>query len=313
MSSPNTTEVVAAPAAGRATKQRSLWSDAFHDLRKKPVVVISSAVIFLLLLISVFPGLFNFKGQDVKACDLAFTRGAMSGDHWFGFDEFGCDYYAQAIYGAGPSIELALIVVSVTLVIGGFIGVLAGFYGGWVDAIFSRIVDIFNSIPFLLGAVLLLTLFRDVKIPGVGTRLQAIIPAAITLIIFGWTGTMRLIRASVIEARGLDYVQAARSLGASDMRIMFRHILPNAMAPVMSLVPLSIASMISVEAVLSFIGLGVRAPEITWGMMISSGAPYFTQGVPRLLIVPATFLVITVLSFVLVGDAIRDALDPKLR
>lgn len=303
----------AVSTAPKTQKQRGLWSDAFHDLRKRPTVIISSVVILLILLIAFVPGLFNFQGQDVKYCDLALTRGPMSGSHWFGFDEFGCDYYAQAIYGAGPSIQLAVIVVTVTLIIGGFIGVLAGFYGGWVDALFSRIVDVFNSIPFLLGAVLLLTMFRDVKIPFVGGRLQAIIPAAITLIIFGWTSTMRLIRASVIESRGLDYVQAARSLGASDMRIMFRHILPNAMAPVVSLIPLSIASMISVEATLSFIGLGVRAPEITWGMMISSGAGYFTNGFPRLLIVPSAFLIATVLSFVLLGDAIRDALDPKLR
>lgn len=295
------------------TKTRSLWADAFHDLRKRPTVIISSIVILIILFIAFFPGALNFKDQNVKLCDLANSRGPMSGDHWFGFDEFGCDYYAQALYGAGPSIQLALIVVSVTLVIGGFIGVLAGFYGGWIDTIFSRAVDVFNSIPFFLGAVLLLSLFRDVKIPGVGSRLGAIIPAAVTLVVFGWTSTMRLIRASVIEARNLDYVHAARSLGASDMRIMFRHILPNAMAPVLSLIPLSIAGMISTEAALSFIGLGVRPPEITWGMMISSGATYFTNGYPRLLIIPGIFLIITTLAFVLLGDAIRDALDPKLR
>ncbi|GIG65478.1 ABC transporter permease [Phytomonospora endophytica] len=304
---------VTAAVVPKTQKTRSLWSDAFHDLRKRPTVVISALVILVMLLIGFFPGLFNFQGQNPKACDLALTRGGMSGSHWFGFDEFGCDYYAQAIYGAGPSIQLAIIVVTATLLIGGLFGVLAGFYGGWVDAIFSRAVDVFNSIPFLLGAMLLLTMFRDWKIPGLGTRFQAIIPAAITLIIFSWTGTMRLIRASVIESRGLDYVQAARSLGASDRRIMFRHILPNAMAPVVSLIPLSIAGMITAEASLSFLGLGVRPPEITWGMMISTGAGYFTTGYPRLLLVPSAFLIITILAFVLLGDAIRDALDPKLR
>jgi len=296
------------PAPQRAA---GLWRDAIRDLRKRPTVIISLLVIIAVLAIGFFPSLFT--GTNPKACDISLNKAPAAPGHPFGFSHEGCDYYAQTIYGAGPSIQLSLMVVVGTLIIGGLLGILAGFYGGWLDVVFSRAVDVFNSIPFLLGAILLLTMFRDLSIPFLSTRLQAIIPAVITLIIFGWTSTMRLVRASVIEARNLDYVQAARSLGASNRRLMFRHILPNAIAPVVSLIPLSIAGMISVEATLSFLGLGVRKPEITWGLMIDDATKWFVNGYPMLLLIPSAFLIATVLAFVLLGDALRDALDPKLR
>ncbi|GLZ81084.1 peptide ABC transporter permease [Actinorhabdospora filicis] len=295
----------------KPSKQRSLWSDAFHDLRKRPTVIVSVVVLLVVFAIAFFPSLFT--SVDYKQCDIALTKAGPVSGHPLGFDEFGCDLYSQAIYGAGPSIQLALMVVVITLLVGGFIGVLAGFYGRWVDAIFSRIVDIFSSVPFLLGSILLLAMFRDVDLPLISGQFELIIPAVLTLALFGWTNTMRLIRASVMEARSQDYVHAARSLGAADGRIMFRHILPNAMAPVVSLIPLSIGGLISAEATLSFLGLGIKPPSITWGIMISNGAGWFTGGYPRLLIVPSIFLIVTVLAFVLLGDAIRDALDPKLR
>lgn len=289
----------------------SLWGDALVDLRKRPTVIISIIVLLPILVMAFFPNWIT--AVNPKDCDIGLAKAGPAPGHPLGYSAEGCDYLAQTVYGAGPSIELSLLVVIGTLIIGGLVGIVAGYYGGWVDAVFSRAVDTFNSIPFLLGALLLLSMFRDVQIPGIGVRLAAILPAVVVLIVFGWTGTMRLIRASVIEARGLDYVQAARSLGAPNSRIMFRHILPNAVAPVMSLIPLSIAGMISAEATLSFLGVGVRKPEITWGIMISDATPFFTSGHPMLLIIPSAFLVLAVLSFVLLGDAIRDALDPKLR
>lgn len=299
--------VTESPKSGRPA---SLFGDALRDLRKRPTVILSIVIIVPVVAIAFLPWLFT--GTDPEVCKIADAKAPPREGHPFGFSPDGCDYYAQTIYGAGPSIKLSLMVVVGTLVIGGLIGILAGYYGGWVDAVFSRAVDTFNSIPFLLGALLMLSMFRDVRIPFVSANLAAILPAVITLIFFGWTSTMRLIRASVIESRGLDYVQAARSLGASNGRIMFRHILPNAIAPVVSLIPLSIAGMISAEATLSFLGIGVRPPAISWGIMISTASNIFVTN-PMLLIIPSVFLVATVLSFVLLGDAIRDALDPKLR
>lgn len=304
------TETVIAPPV-KKSRSASLWRDAVRDLRKRPTVIVSIIIIIPILVMAFFPGLFT--DVNPKTCNIGLSKAGSEPGHPFGYSAEGCDYLAQTVYGAGPSIQLSLLVVLGTLIIGGLVGILAGYYGGWVDAVFSRAVDTFNSIPFLLGALLLLSMFRDVRIPGIGARLAAIMPAVVVLIVFGWTGTMRLIRASVIESRNLDYVQAARSLGGSNRRLMFRHILPNAIAPVMSLIPLNVAGMISAEATLSFLGVGVRKPEITWGIMISDATPYFTSGYPMLLIIPSVFLIATVLSFVLLGDAIRDALDPKLR
>jgi ABC-type dipeptide/oligopeptide/nickel transport system permease subunit len=295
---------------GTSTRQASLMGDAFRDLRKRPRVIFSVIVIVPILLIAFVPQLFT--SIDPEVCKIGKAMNGPTSGHIFGFSSDGCDYYAQTIYGAGPSIKLSLLVTIGTLVIGGLIGVLAGYYGGWVDAVFSRMVDTFNSIPFLLGAILVLTMFRNIEIPFVGAQLAAILPAVFALIFFGWTSNMRLIRASVIESRNLDYVQAARSLGASNRRIMFRHILPNAIAPVMSLIPLTIAGMVSTESVLSFLGIGVQPPAISWGIMIDDATDHFMQH-PMMLVIPSTLLVLTVLSFVLLGDAIRDALDPKLR
>ena len=302
---------IATKTPEKKAKPASLAGDAIRDLRKRPTVIFSIIVLIPIIAVAFFPWLFT--STSPKACSIGMAKKGPEEGHPFGFSAEGCDYYAQTIYGAGPSVQLSLLVVIGTLIVGGLLGILAGYYGGIIDTIFSRAVDTFNSIPFLLGALLLLSMFRDLDMGPVPQRLEAILPAVCVLILFGWTSTMRLIRASVLEARSLDYVQAARSLGATNSRIMFRHILPNAVAPVMSLVPITIAGMISAEATLSFLGVGVQKPEITWGIMISDATPHFTAGYPMLLIIPSVFLIVTVLCFVLLGDAIRDALDPKLR
>ena len=166
-------------------------------------------------------------------------------------------------------------------------------------------------IPLLLAALLLLSLFRNVDV-GSGTFNVILLPATV-LIMFGWMSYARYIRASVLEAKSLDYVTAAKVLGASDLRVMFRHVLPNAISPVTALVPTSIAGIIGAEAVLAFLGIGVRPPAISWGIMISNGAEWVTGGYPHLLLFPLGCLIATVLALVVLGDALRDALDPRLR
>ena len=166
----------------------------------------------------------------------------------------------------------------------------------------SRVVD-----PSLLAGR-----FALGRTLGSGTFGVILLPAAV-LIMFGWMGYARYIRASVLESKGLDYVTAARALGASDVRVMFRHVLPNAIGPVTALVPTSIAGIIGAEAVLAFLGIGVRPPAISWGIMISNGAEWVTGGYAYLLLFPLGCLMATVLSLVVLGDALRDALDPRLR
>lgn len=290
----------------------SLWSDALRQLRRKPSVIIAFVIALFFVVVAAFPGVFT--STDPGACNVSQAKIRpqwFSGPHPFGTDQFGCDLLAQLVNGARPSLLLAFVVVFLSVIIGVTLGTLAGFYLGWVDAIVSRVIEVFLVIPLLLAALLLLSLFREVKI-GSGP-ISTILQPAIVLTAFGWMGYARYVRAAVLETKHLDYVTAARVLGAGDLRIMFRHILPNAISSVTALVPTAVAGVISAEAVLSFLGIGVRPPSISWGIMLDSGAEWFSGGYPHMLLFPLVCLMLTILSFVVIGDNLRDALDPKLK
>lgn len=291
---------------------RSLWSDAFHTLRRRVDVVIASFVLLFFVIMAAFPRLFT--STDHKACDITQSKVRpqwFDGPHPLGTDVHGCDILAQTVHGARPSLLLAGIVVGFSIVIAMILGSIAGYYGRWVDAVISRVHEVFYTMPLLLAALLVLSLFRNVD---TGTGLfAALLPPAFVLTLFGWVGFTRYIRASTLEAKNLDYVTAAKTLGASDVRIIFRHVLPNAIAPVTALIPTQIAAIISAEAVLAFLGIGIRSPEISWGISISRGSEWFSGGYPHLLLTPLICLLATILALVIIGDALRDALDPKLR
>lgn len=313
MTDPTTSAAIAAEGADpESTVARTLWADTFHTLRKRPDVIIATCVALFFLVVALFPTLFT--QVDPKHCDIGRSRIRpqwFGGEFPFGTNLHGCDVLAQLVHGARPSLLLAFSVVAASLFIGLLLGTLAGFYMGWVDTIISRTLEVFLVIPLLLAALLLLSMFKNVSL-GSG-QVSSIVQPAIVLTAFGWMGYTRYVRASVLEAKNLDYVMAARVLGASDARIMFRHVLPNAIGPVTALVPTSIAGVIAAEAVLAFLGIGVRPPAISWGIMISDGAEWFTGGYPHLLLFPLGCLMATILSFVVIGDNLRDALDPKLR
>jgi oligopeptide transport system permease protein len=294
------------------TKAASMWSDAFRTLRRRPDAILSAVWIVVVILMAAVPSLFTSKDYlDCSAKNSKIRPQWFDGEFVLGTNNQGCDYYAMTIAGARPSMALSLIVIIVTLCIGLVLGTFAGYYGGWFDVVISRAVEVYYAMPFFLGALMLLTLFKGVSL-GSGQFL-AIIPASIALIIFGWMNDTRLVRASVMQAKNFDYVQAARSLGASDFRLMFRHILPNAIAPVMSGIPLAVSGYVTTEAALSVLGLGVRPPATSWGRMIAEGAPWVNGGYPHLLLAPGFVLLLTIFAFALLGDALRDALDPKLR
>ena len=198
---------------------------------------------------------------------------------------------------------IGLLVVGGSLIIGVVLGALAGFYGGWFDALMSRITDIFFGLPLILGAIILLSAF---------TVDRGLLHVAGALIAFGWMTILRLLRSSVIAVKSSDYVLAARALGANDWRLITSHILPNAIAPVLVYSTIAIGGIIAAEATLSFLGIGLQAPSISWGLQIN-GARAFVRTSPHLLLIPSAFLSVTVLSFIMLGDALRDALDPKLR
>ncbi|MDT0342491.1 ABC transporter permease [Streptomyces litchfieldiae] len=301
---PATVAVVeAGPAPG---KPRSLWSDAWHDLRRKPSFLISAAIILLLLVMAAFPGWFT--SASPRAADLGahylkepeLTH--FFSPEWLGYNQQGQSIYARMIYGTRASIIIGVLVTAIVAVFGGLIGMLAGYFGGWLDAILSRVVDVFMGIPFLLGAMVILISFD--------TRTEMTVTLALAFL--GWTTIARVMRGSVISVKQSDYVAAARSLGAGTWRILLRHILPNAIAPVIVVAMVALGGYITAEAVLSFLGLGLTEPAISWGGDINRAQDQIRVA-EHVLLYPSILLSITILSFLMLGDAVRDALDPKLR
>jgi oligopeptide transport system permease protein len=313
-STPGATATATAQVGGFGGKQRSLTGDAWLELRRSPMFIFSGAIIVLMVTIALFPGLFtsiDAHDKQTYPCLLSNSRKPPSADHWFGFDLQGCDYYSRVIYGARPSITIGILVVLFSVIIALLIGTTSGYYGGFLDSLFSRITDIFFGIPFILGAIVFLSAIQGFRLFGVQFE-GGVSTVVVALTVFGWTTLTRLMRSSVLSARDMDYVQAARALGASNLRIMIRHILPNAITPVVVYGTVSVGLIIAAEAALSFLGVGLRPPAISWGLMISESQRWITA-TPHLLLFPGLFLSATVLAFLMLGDAVRDAFDPKLR
>lgn len=285
---------------GEAPRAAGLWSDAWRSLRRNPLFVAPAAVIAVFVVMAAFPGLFT--RADPRACDLADSLVRPSASHWFGFDLQGCDYYARVIHGARVSIVVGVGTVAGTVMVAVVLGGLAGFYGGVVDSLIARLTDVWFALPTLLAATVVLSVLGERNVPQL----------VLVLILFGWPTSTRLMRSAVLSARDMEYVMAARALGAGDGRLLFRHILPNAIAPVVVYATIKVGIVIAAEATLSFLGLGVQLPSISWGLMIA-GAQTRLLDAPHLLLFPGLALSLTVLSFILLGDALRDAFDPRLR
>lgn len=281
-------------------KPASLWSDAWKELRTSPMFIISALLILVFIVMAIAPSLFT--NADPLACNLRNSLELPSAEHWFGFDVQGCDYVARTVYGAQVSISIGIIVTIFAVLIAVILGSLAGYYGGFLDTVIARITDIWFAIPTILGGIVILSLLQE----------RGLWQVSLVLVLLGWPTMLRLLRSAVLSAKEQDYVDAARALGASDFRIITRHILPNAIAPVIIYATITVGVIISAEAALSFLGVGLQLPAISWGLMIS-GAQTRILNSPHLLLFPGAFLSMTVFSFILMGDALRDALDPKLR
>jgi len=288
-------------------KPRSLGKDAWLDLRTNPIFLVSATLIVILVVMAAFPGLFT--SQTPEAADLSKSRVGPSSKAWFGYDLQGGDVYTLTIYGARASIIVGVLATTFTLLVGTLAGIVAGYTGGWVDSVVSRITDVFFAIPLLLGAILIVFSFPTQ--PGTPS-IVIILRVVAAVAVLGWTFVARIMRSSVIQVKQADYVQAARALGAGPIRIVLKHILPNAMAPVIVYSTIALGGYIAVEATLSFLGLGLTPPVVSWGVAISEAATYLRVS-PHMLLFPSLFLSITVLAFIMLGDAVRDALDPKLR
>jgi oligopeptide transport system permease protein len=298
---------LAVPADAGPERPRSLASDAWHDLRRRPLFLVSVTLIAILLVLSAVPQLFT--SVDPTAGDLSRSRQAPSAQAWFGYDLLGRDVFARTIYGTRVSIIVGVLSTSITVLVGGSMGLLAGFYGGWVDGLLSRIADVFFGLPFVLGAIVILSTFRE-TVGGGAVGITALV--VLTMSMLSWPVSMRIMRSAAIAARDQDYVRAARGLGASPLRVIGRHMLPNCLAPVLVYATIALGAFIGVEATLSFLGVGLRDPVVSWGVMISEARDYLRVA-PFLLLFPAAFLAVTVLAFVMLGDAVREAFDPKGR
>ncbi|MFJ9428836.1 ABC transporter permease [Streptomyces sp. NPDC101490] len=287
-------------------KPRSLWGDAWVDLRRNPYFIVSSVLISFLLLIAAFPGLFTSAsptaGDLVKHYLGKPELASVGSEGWLGYDGQGRSVYARLIYGTRASIIVGVCVTAIVTVLGGIMGMLAGYFGGWVDAVLSRLTDIFFGIPFLLGAMVVLQSFVE----------RTVWVVVFALAFLGWTQMARVMRGAVITVKQADYVHAAKALGAGTVRILFRHILPNAMAPVIVVATIALGGYISAEATLSYLGLGLASPTVSWGVDISTGVDQIRVA-QHILLWPSIMLSITVLAFIMLGEAVRNALDPKLR
>ena len=283
-------------------KVSNLWLDAWRDMRKRPMFYISGVLILLVTLVALFPTLFTQVPPDLD-CQLANSNGAPAPGHILGYTKQGCDIFSRIVHGTSTSLSVGVIVVVMTTLLGIFFGAIAGFYGKWVDAVLSRVGDIFFAIPYILAAVVIMSVFS-------AYRNVFIISLAIG--IFAWPSTARVLRAEILRVKNSDFVMAATAIGVSRFRILMRHVMPNSLAPVIVVTTMSLAAAIVAEATLSFLGVGLPTTFMSWGNDISQ-AQSDLRTAPQALIYPSLALSITVLAFIMMGEVIRDALDPKER
>ena len=267
----------------------SMWADAWRTLRRNPMFIISAILIIFVVFVALFPGVLT--KQNPNYCNP------------FGFDLQGCDVYTRTIYGTRTSLSVGLLSTIFVVVIGAFIGALAGFFGGWVDAVLSRLTDIFLALPILLGAIVVLQMFKT------STSIWKLV---LVITLFGWVSTARIARGAVMEAKNLEFNTASTALGSTPWRNLIRHIIPNSLAPIIVIGTTSLGSYIVLEATLSFLGVGLPTTTVSWGGDISSAQSVLRTN-PSVLFYPSAALAITVLAFIMMGDAVKDALDPKSR
>lgn len=314
-------EAAAGALPGKAVTGRSLGRIAWERLKRDRLALTGGAVVLVLILIALLaPVITDLVGQSTTEhhedlIDPLFSTpkgslGGISGDHLFGVEPVsGRDVFARTVYGARVSLLVGFLSAVVAIVAGSVLGVLAGFFGGWLDSIISRIMDMLLSFPQLLFIIALVSVMPSsmIGLSGTGVRIFVMI---LVIGFFGWPYVGRVVRAQTLSLREREYVDAARSLGAGRTYILFKELLPNLVAPIIVYATMMIPTNILTEAALSFLGVGVKPPTASWGQMLSSALSYYESD-PMYMIIPGVAIFITVLSFNLFGDGVRDALDPK--
>jgi ABC-type dipeptide/oligopeptide/nickel transport system permease subunit len=281
-----------------APLRRNPW----RGLVRRTSFWVPAGILALLCVIALFPSLFAgiFGNGDPRVCDLGSSGKAPADGHPFGFDLQGCDVYSNVIYGTQASISIGVLTTILAVLIAIVVGTAAGLYGGWLDWVLSRITDIFLGFPFILGAVVVLNTIGD----------RSVLSISLVLAMLGWGTMARIVRGSVRSVRGADFVLAARTMGLGTWRVVTKYVLPNSLAPLVVVATITVGATIVAESSLTFLGIGLKAPAISWGLQLARAASQF-QNSPHLLIFPAAFLAVTVLSIITLGDSLRAALDPR--
>lgn len=288
------------PAEGKVKKRRTRAGEIWHRLKRNKGSMVGLAVIIILVLIAVGTWLFVDYNSVIKM-DYTQAMMAPSWQHPFGTDDQGRDLFIRTLYGARYSLIIGIGATAIALIFGIFLGSVAGFFGGLTENIIMRLMDVFASIPGVLMGMCVVCVL--------GTSLRNLLLAVGITAIPAFT---RITRASILTIRGQEYVEAARTIGMKDMRIIFTQIIPNGLSPIIVAASSRIGSCTISAAGLSFLGFGVPMPTPEWGALISMGRNYFRTA-PWLTFFPGIFIIITVLAFNLLGDGLRDALDPKLK
>jgi oligopeptide transport system permease protein len=296
------TPLVAIDTVAVAEKPSNLWIDAWRDARRRPIFWISGALILLVIVVALFPGLFTSVAPN-DGCELINSNGGPTAGHPLGFTKQGCDVYSRIINGTSTSVSVGIIVIVLTSVLGILFGAFAGFYGGWLDALLSRIGDIFFSIPYILAAVVVMSVLAQYR---------SVWTISLAIGLFVWPSTARVLRAEILRVKQSDFVMASEALGVSRFWVLVRHVLPNSIAPVIVITTISLAAAIVAEATLSFLGVGLGSDIMSWGNDINQAQRDIRTN-PQTLIYPSLALSITVFAFILMGEVVRDALDPKAR
>ncbi|MBO3662298.1 ABC transporter permease [Microbacterium stercoris] len=285
-------------------KPSNLWLDAWRDLRRRPLFWISVAIVVIVTVAALFPGLFSqLPASGQGAASLAKSNAGPEPGHPLGFSFQGYDVWTRLVHGAGVSLSVGILATIIGTVIGVIMGALAAFYGGFLDSLLSRVGDIFFTIPYIVAAIVVMTV--------VPREFRTVLVLAFAIGGFSWASTARIVRAEVLRVKQSDYVMASIALGLSRFKTMLVHVLPNAMAPVIVVATVGLGNAIVAESTLSFLGVGLPG-VVSWGADISQ-AQASIRTAPMALFWPSLALTITVLAFVTLGELIRDAVDPKSR
>lgn len=297
--------------AAKAVKGRSLWVDARRRLFRNKAAVVSMIVLGIITLMAIFAPLLSPYDFDEIDYDLVQRApswwpgdqvlGYAGGAHWFGMDSVGRDLFVRTLYGARVSLAVGLVATCVSLMIGVLYGATAGYLGGRIDNLMMRFVDILYSLPFIFFVIILMVIFE-----------QNFILLFVAIGAVEWLTMARIVRGQTLSVKQKEFIEAARAGGVGTWGIITRHIVPNVVGPVIVYVTLTIPAVILAESFLSFLGLGIREPMTSWGVLISEGANSL-ETAPWMLIFPAGFMAVTLFCFNFIGDGLRDALDPKDR